>query len=54
MPQPLILEQLRELGIDISAGLVNRLLMENKEAFHNEQQAVLSAGARDGGVCAYG
>ncbi len=28
MPQPLILEQLRELGIDISAGQVNRLLMD--------------------------
>ena len=44
MPQPLILEQLRELGIDISAGQVNRLLMEHKESFHVEQQAVLQAG----------
>ena len=44
VPQPLILEQLRELGIDISAGQVNRLLIENKEAFHTEQQAVLQAG----------
>ena len=44
VPQPLILEQLRELGIDISAGLVNRLLMENKESFHAEQHEVLQAG----------
>lgn len=44
VPQPLILEQLRELGIDISAGQVNRLLMEHKESFHVEQQAVLQAG----------
>ena len=44
VPQPLILEQLRELGIDISAGQVNRLLIEHKEAFHAEQQEVLQAG----------
>jgi len=50
MPQPLILEQLRELGIDISAGQVNRLL---KEAFHAEQQEVLQAGLETA-VCAYG
>jgi len=44
VPQPLILEELREFGIDISAGQVNRMLIENKESFHAEQQAVLSAG----------
>ena len=44
MPQPLILEQLRELGVDISAGQVNRILIENKESFHVEQQQVLQAG----------
>ena len=44
VPQPLILEELREFGIDISAGQVNRILIEQKESFHAEQQAVLSAG----------
>lgn len=44
VPQPLIVEQLRELGIEISAGQVNRLLMEDKAAFHTEQQQVLSVG----------
>ena len=50
VPQPLILEELREFGRDISAGQVNWMLIENKESFHAEppqgaqQQAVLSAG----------
>lgn len=44
VPQPLILESLREFGIDISAGQVNRILIENKELFHREQQEVLQAG----------
>ena len=34
----------RELGVDISAGQVNRLLVENKESFHTEQSQVLQAG----------
>ena len=44
VPQNLILEQLRELGVDISAGQVNRLLVEDKEDFHQEQNQVLQAG----------
>ena len=44
VPQPLILEELREFGIDISAGQVNRLLIENKASFHQEQSEVLAAG----------
>lgn len=44
VPQNLILEQLKELGVDISACLVNRLLVENKESFHTEQSQVLQAG----------
>lgn len=44
MPQPLIVEQLREFGIEISVGQVNRLLIEEKAGFHTEQQEVLSAG----------
>jgi len=44
VPQPLIVEQLRELGIDISTGMVNRILIDNQESFHAEQQSVLKAG----------
>lgn len=44
VPQPLIVEQLREFGIEISAGQVNRLLMEEKASLHTEQQEVLQAG----------
>ena len=44
VPQNLILEQLREIGVDISVGQVNRILMEQKESFHTEQSQVLQAG----------
>ncbi|MDJ0682219.1 MAG: transposase [Xenococcaceae cyanobacterium MO_167.B52] len=44
VPQPLIIEQLRELGIDISSGQVNRILICDKELFHQEQKEVLKAG----------
>ncbi len=44
--QPLLLEQLWEFGIDISAGQVNRILTENKEHFHQEKGEVLEAGLR--------
>jgi len=42
--QPLLLEQLRQLGIDISAGQLSRLLTEDLEAFHQEKAALLPAG----------
>jgi hypothetical protein len=42
--QPLLLEQLHELGIDISAGQLNNILTQNKDAFHEEKAEVLSAG----------
>ncbi len=42
--QPVLLEQLRELGVDISAGQVNRVLTEAKEEFHREKAQVLAAG----------
>jgi hypothetical protein len=42
--QPLLLEQLWEHGIDISAGQLHRILTENKEAFHQEKNEVLAAG----------
>jgi hypothetical protein len=41
--QPLLLEQLRQLGIDISAGELCRILTEQKEAFHQEKDALLPA-----------
>jgi Transposase IS66 family len=42
--QPLLREQLLELGIDISVGQIHRLLTENKEAFHQEKEEVRAAG----------
>jgi hypothetical protein len=42
--QPLLLEQLHQLGIAISAGQLSRLLTENKESFHQEKDALLPAG----------
>ena len=42
--QPLLLEQLRDWGMDISAGQINRILTENKEKFHEEKDAILLAG----------
>ena len=42
--QPLILEQLWELGVDISAGQVNRIITEGKERFHEEKDEILRVG----------
>ncbi len=42
--QPLLCEQLREWGIEISAGQVNTLLQEGKERFHAEKDGLLSTG----------
>src|SRR5581483_9573487 len=42
--EPLLLEQLEEFGIDISAGQLHRILTENKEHFHREKAEVLAAG----------
>jgi hypothetical protein len=44
--QPLLLEQLREFGVDISAGQLSRTLTENKDAFHREKLETLAAGLR--------
>lgn len=44
VPQNLVLEQLRELGVDISEGQVNRILVDDKESFDTEQSQVLQAG----------
>jgi hypothetical protein len=48
--QPLLLEQLHEIGIDISSGHLNNLLIEGKEEFHREKDDILSAGLQ---VCSY-
>jgi hypothetical protein len=41
--QPLLHEELRELGVDISVGQVNRLLTEGHEAFSQEKDSLLPA-----------
>jgi transposase IS66 family protein len=41
--QPLLLEQLRQLGIDLSAGELSRILTEGKDAFHREKDELLPA-----------
>jgi hypothetical protein len=42
--QPLLLAQLRQAGIDISAGQLSRLLTEGQEPFHREKEELLPAG----------
>jgi hypothetical protein len=42
--QPLLLEQLHDFGIDISAGQLNHILTEDKEVFHQEKAELLAAG----------
>jgi hypothetical protein len=42
--QPLILEQLLELGVEISAGQVNRIITEGKDCFHQEKDEILRVG----------
>jgi hypothetical protein len=47
--QPLIHEQLRELGIDISTGQVNNIIIEQKDRFHREKAQILSMGLKMSG-----
>lgn len=42
--QPLLLEQLHEMKIDISSGHLNNLLIEGKDGFHQEKDEILSEG----------
>jgi len=44
--QPLLLEQLHELGIDISKGQLNNILIEDKHRFHKEKDDILSVGLK--------
>lgn len=41
--QPLLLEPLLEVGIDISAGQLSGILTENKDSFHQEKDQLLPA-----------
>ncbi len=42
--QPLLLEALREFGVEISSGQLNGILVEGKEKFNKEKDAILSTG----------
>jgi hypothetical protein len=42
--QPLLLEQLREIGVDISSGELHNLLVENNDIFHEEKDSILATG----------
>lgn len=42
--QPLLLEQLREMGVDLSSGQLNNILVENNDVFHEEKDAILRTG----------
>ena len=42
--QPKLLEQMREWDIDISAGQLNRILVEDKDSYHAEKRDILRAG----------
>ena len=44
--QPLIHEELLDLGIDISTGQIDRLLTEGHDRFHEEKDALLPAAGR--------
>jgi Transposase IS66 family len=42
--QPLLWEELDQLGVNISAGQLSRILTEGKDAFHQEKAELLPAG----------
>jgi hypothetical protein len=47
--EPLLLEQMRELGVRISSGQMHRLITEGKEQFHQEKDEILRVGLRVSG-----
>jgi hypothetical protein len=47
--QPLLIEQLIEWGVDISSGQLSDILIEDKELFHKEKDAILTAGLKVSG-----
>jgi hypothetical protein len=44
VPQGLIRRQLREWGVEISAGQLNRLIIDNHDGFHEEKAELLRVG----------
>ena len=44
--QPLIEEQLHELGVNISTGQINNIIVNNKDRFHDEKDQILSTGMK--------
>ena len=44
--QPLLLEQLHDMGIDISSGQLSNMITENLDDFHAEKAALLQAGIK--------
>ncbi|MCF6246012.1 MAG: transposase [Desulfobacula sp.] len=44
--QPLIFEQLKDYGVDISTGQINRIISENKDMYHKEKDMILSTGLK--------
>lgn len=42
--EPLILEQLREWGLQVSSGQLHRLITDGKEQFHREKDEILRVG----------
>jgi hypothetical protein len=42
--QPLLLEQLRDIGVDISSGRLSEFITENLDVFHNEKDEILKVG----------
>src|SRR6202043_1961521 len=48
--QPLLLEQLRDFGIDMSAGQLSHILTENKALFHQEKDEGRTAGLETASV----
>ena len=44
--QPLLLEQLHDLGINLSSGQLNNLITEQLDDFHAEKESLLTAGLR--------
>ena len=39
-----ILEQIRDIGVEISSGQLNNIITENLEEFHQEKDDILKAG----------
>jgi hypothetical protein len=44
--EPLLLEQLHEMGIDMSPAELSNILIQGKESFHHEKEEVRDAGIR--------